>query len=295
MDRVCELCQQPADLQLSHIIPRFVWKWLKDSSPGALRASPNPNRRIQDGPKLALLCAACEQRFSAWERPFAEQVFLPLHERRQNPQTITYGDWALKFAVSVSWRSLTYLMRQPIDDPYLPIQEQYIADALAAWRGFLLGSTKHPGDFTQHLLPVEVVTGYTSPRISPFLNRYFLRSAQIDLITSQSSIYIYTKMCKILIFGRIHEKRPNDWLGLQLHAKRGLLLSARSKVPGALAEYLNEKADDAKHTLDSLSPNQRDKVDALVMSNLDNIANSDLFDAMRYDVMHSGKAAFRPE
>jgi hypothetical protein len=73
------------------------------------------------------------------------------------------------------------------------------------------------------------------------------------------------------------------------------LLSARSKVPGALAEYLNEKADDAKHTLDSLSPNQRDKVDALVMSNLDNIANSDLFDAMRYDVMHSGKAAFRPE
>lgn len=64
MNGVCLLCKRERELQLSHIIPNFVYNWLKDTSPSFIRSSQNPNQRIQDGPKYYLLCAECEGLFS---------------------------------------------------------------------------------------------------------------------------------------------------------------------------------------------------------------------------------------
>ncbi len=52
MQGKCRLCGKNADLQESHIIPSFVYRWLKDSSgTGYLRFGPEPNKRVQDGYK----------------------------------------------------------------------------------------------------------------------------------------------------------------------------------------------------------------------------------------------------
>lgn len=292
MNNVCQLCLKNADLKLSHIVPKFVWRWLKESAPGGIRTNRNPNLRIQDGPKTYLLCAECEQRFSDWEKPFCERVFLPLHNPEPVTTSIRYEGWALKFAVSVSWRVLTFFEHEASTKHFTPLQRQLADEALETWRRFLLGELENPGDFNQHLLPTDVIESYQGPKISSSLNRYLLRNVHIDVISTQSSAYVYTKMCRLILFGRIHEKYPKHWRGMQLRLRRGDIRPRDYLLPAGIAEYMNRKADEARRALESLSPRQYKVVDAEFDKNVDAIANSEIFRAMSYDVLHSGKEAF---
>jgi len=75
----CRLCDVTNALQESHILPGFVYRWMKETSAtGYLRFGQQPNLRVQDGLKLHLLCADCEQRLNEWETQFANQIFHPM-------------------------------------------------------------------------------------------------------------------------------------------------------------------------------------------------------------------------
>lgn len=79
MSEICALCNQESELRESHIIPKFVFDYIKETSAtGYLRNVTSINRRLQDGPKRKLLCHDCEQKFSIAEKYFAETVFSPM-------------------------------------------------------------------------------------------------------------------------------------------------------------------------------------------------------------------------
>jgi hypothetical protein len=152
----CALCNRTTELLESHIIPRFAFKWLKETAPTAIRNAKNPNMRVQDGVKEYLLCNECENLFNKWETKFYEEIFLPFHN---NPNsTVRYSPWALKFAVSVSWRVLTYLYKHPT---YLSdTQREAALNPLNSWQRFLIGELPNPGQFEQHLLRVGLIIDY---------------------------------------------------------------------------------------------------------------------------------------
>jgi hypothetical protein len=105
----CHLCGEKKTLQQSHIIPKFFISWLKDSSAtGYMRSTPTPSRRSQDGPKSDMLCGDCEEMFGQWETLVASNIFHPFNQHRL--RSLSYGPWLLKFAASVSWRSLSYYL-----------------------------------------------------------------------------------------------------------------------------------------------------------------------------------------
>src|SRR5205814_1763727 len=131
-----------------------------------------------------------------------------------------------------------------------------------------------------------------STKISPYLNRYVLLSNHIDVITFDDAMYVYTKMCRLLLFGRIYERHPRTWDGMQVRSRKGDIRPRAYKAPGALIAYLNEKADEVMDSLDSLSPRQQAIVSNAIRENADAIANSDVFTAMQADVKFSGRAAF---
>ena len=55
--RTCALCKNKDTLQMSHIIPSFVGKWIKNTSvTGFLRQAISADIRRQDIPKKYLLC-----------------------------------------------------------------------------------------------------------------------------------------------------------------------------------------------------------------------------------------------
>jgi hypothetical protein len=117
----CRLCGATTELQESHILPGFVFRWMKETSAtGYLRFGQQPNLRVQDGVKLHLLCRHCEQRFNSWETEFANQIFHPMTQGKA--VRASYGPWLLLFCASVSWRVLVY----HIDGNHLT----HMADAL---------------------------------------------------------------------------------------------------------------------------------------------------------------------
>jgi hypothetical protein len=105
MLELCRLCGHERELQESHVVPAFVFKWLKEtSSTGSLRFGQQPNKRVQDGYKQRWLCLDCEGRLNVWETQFATQLFHPVNQ--DGGDNIRYGEWLMKVCVSVSWRTL---------------------------------------------------------------------------------------------------------------------------------------------------------------------------------------------
>ena len=184
----CRLCERTAELQLSHILPAYVIRWLKRTSIGPLRTGAEPDVRTQDGPKTYLLCRECEQMFQKWEKPFAEQIFTALHRPDdQLPEKLPYQEWALRFAVSVSWRALA-LSTEHERFPHIPISDQQLLrKALSTWSQFLCDKRPNPAEFEHHLLSFTGVRR-TSHDVSPFLNRYILRSVDLDLAEADGAL-----------------------------------------------------------------------------------------------------------
>lgn len=287
----CCLCKIEGDLQLSHIIPKFVFDWLKRTSPGFIRRGTNPNLRVQDGYKDHILCVNCEQLFSRWEKAFAENIFIPFHEI--NPRTFKYpyGKWALKFAVSVSWRSLIFMKKMGLSH-FSERQINFADNALNEWSNFLLDRQSNPGVFEQHILPLDVIESHTNLNLSPFMNRYILRTVDIDAIRSDSGACVFTKMCKLNLFGFIQPPNPKLWKGTKLHAKRGFIGNKKYMLPNNILDYFNNRANMAGEIFANMSDNQASKINNLILEKKDEVAYSEVFRAMRRDVALSGKKAF---
>ena len=107
MRALCKLCQNNDDLRESHILPRFLGKYLKDTSATgfliAVDAEGKPTRS-QDLRKRKLLCGSCESILNEVETFFANTIFHPF--KKGNLKAIPLDDRLGKFAVSVSLRAL---------------------------------------------------------------------------------------------------------------------------------------------------------------------------------------------
>ena len=109
----CALCRREAELRCSHVIPEFLYKTLYDEKHRLQVLSTIPeqeNWREQKGLREQLLCDACEQKFSVWER-YASLVLkggVPLTVRQEGNivhiSGLDYERFKL-FQLSVLWRA----------------------------------------------------------------------------------------------------------------------------------------------------------------------------------------------
>ena len=84
MTGICALTRKELPLRQSHIYPKFVIEWMKDTGSTYFRSHLMPNKRIQDGYKLHFLSDEAEQLFSHREKWFAENIFHPYLKKFDN-------------------------------------------------------------------------------------------------------------------------------------------------------------------------------------------------------------------
>lgn len=287
---ICRLCAANTKLRLSHIVPAFVYRWLKESSGnGHIRSTSEPNRRIQDGPQEHWLCTECEDRFNRVETSFATQVFHPY--LAASGGRFRYGSWLLPFCTSVSWRVLMYLLEKGAAKEMSASAQDRIVKAEAAWREFLLGKTPHPGVYRQHLLPLDQIESATGGMPSN-VNRYLMRAIDLDLCHGGETVFVYSKLGRFIILGFVHEPNPGQWVGAKVNANEGVVEPRSYSLPKAFGEYLMEKAGRVPEAMSSISGRQQAKIEDAFRSNIDRIAGSDFFKAMQADVEMFGEAAF---
>jgi hypothetical protein len=292
MRGVCRLCDRETVLEESHVIPSFVYKWLKDSSwTGFLRCGLRPNRRVQDGYKLFWLCGACEDHLNAWETTFATLVFHPFNKGEAT--TVSYDAWLLKFCASISWRVLNFFIEEA-DLNHFPEQLRNAARrAHTVWKEFLLDKRPHPERHEQHLLPLDTIKSYTNPEIPTNINRYILRSVDIDAAWGGENAFIYSKVGRFVIIGFVNVHRPKEWGGTKVHVRHGVVGPREYTLPENFLGYFFTQARKATDVLAHISKEQNQKIEQSFRKNMDRGAASESLKAMDHDVWLFGKAAFK--
>lgn len=291
----CRLCERDSELHLSHILPAFAYRWLRESSGnGHIRNSQEPNKRVQDGLKRHWLCSGCEGAFSKNEAAFAGKLFHPY--LAASGKVFPYSTWLVQFCTSVSWRVLRFYLDEGHLKSWEPEALAHVAAAEVVWRDLLLGNRSHPSAHQQHLLPLDRISETTAD-FEPNMNRYLMRAIHIDICRGSKSIFTYAKLGRFIILGFVHEPNLNHWKGTKVHASHGYVEPRKFVVPRALGEYLNEKARKMRDALASMSDRQHEKVDQAFRANIDRFIGSDAFAAMQADVEMYGDEAFtkRPQ
>jgi hypothetical protein len=272
----------------SHIIPGFVFRWKKDTSAtGRLRSSDSPQKRVQDGLKVPMLCGECEGLFNSFETPFASQIFYPFATGKAD--TVSYGPWLLKFCVSVSWRILALAHIEGRLAGWSEHRQILAHAALKRWKAFLQGAEKHPGEFSQELLPLAAVEKTTVGDLPVNINRYFLRGVDMTIaLGERKAVYTYAKMGPFCLFGTI-EATPNSWEGTKVHVSHGVLRPSRYVLPMEMLDFIKDRAN--KMASVSIPENQMHKVVADIRRDMDRFAKSDLQRAMQLDIEMFGTDA----
>ena len=284
----CAFCKTVGPLCESHVLPAFVYRWLRGrSGTSHIRHSDQPNRRVQDGLKFHWLCRACEDDFNKYETAFATKVFHPWHA---GTNVIPYGDWLLKFCVSVSWRVLKFARGYNKDHSYASEQSALLDEAEKRWRDFLQDKVAHPGPFEQHLLIFDIAESTTIPDLPKNFNRYMTGAMTLDIVGSDRSLMTFAKMGRFIVFGLV-QKGPGPWEGTRICVRDGVLKPGKFVVPAGLLSLFREKAEFASRVMASMSDSQKAKVDAELMKNLDKFATSDHFASILADARMFGEDA----
>ena len=287
----CALCASISELQASHIIPRFVFDWLRDTSAtGHFRSSQIPDLRVQDGLKPRMLCKSCEQLFSTWEKAFAEKCFVPLNSG--NVRDVRYGLWMLKFATSVSWRVLRLFAANDGLAGFPDHIMTEIDDTLREWSLFLLGDRPHPGRHEQHMFVADVVEHASVANMPPNISRYLAREIDAYVAHIQDSPITYAKMGKFVLFGFIAMEHPRRWKGTKLHVRHGLFGQRDIELPSDLRDFIFARARLMAEKYSQISEKQHANIRESYEKDPDRAAQSETLRAMHHDVSMFGKSAF---
>jgi hypothetical protein len=259
----CRLCGSVGPLEHGHIVPKFIFRWLKNASAtGYLRGGPDFNLRKQDGPRDYWLCGACEDRFNRWETAFCTQVFLPL--TADAAPRVNYGDWLIRFCVSVSWRVLM-MFREAAEFESKPTWlKQEVANALVEWARFLRDEAPNPGRFEQHLFPLSELVSFRGPQPPPNINRYFMCGVNLDIAHNAAHEgFVYVKLPYVLLLGLIRMDCLREWRMSRIGVARGVIDVATGNfvIPGAVGPFMLRKASEVARREDGISARQRRVID----------------------------------
>lgn len=265
----CALCRRSRTLRLSHIVPAFAGRYLKEtSSTGYLRSMVNPNLRRQDLGKRFLLCGECEELFSGWETVFSTEAFPKLQD--DDFTELAYGAWFLKFAVSLTWRTLVSEKSPLLHD--FPQFRQKVETTLENWRLFLLGERKKPGT-EHHLFVIAGIPEKLPPDLHPKFLHYLLRSIDATEAVSARTLAVYVKMLRLFFYAPITPAFPSGWKNTRIHPGNARLISPQVVAMRGFFDLLKSRAEEALAR--PVSAAQADKIRQAMLKDPQRVLNSE--------------------
>ncbi|HDV5527446.1 TPA: hypothetical protein RI778_003586, partial [Vibrio cholerae] len=288
MHGVCKLCKKETELELSHLIPKFIGKWLKKTAiTGYLREGNQVSKRRQDLAKEYWLCGSCEDLFSAWERSFSLKIFYPYIE--DSSLTTSYGDWLAKFSASLSWRTLTYVRSKNSEETHSQEYLDMLAGAEKGLSGFLLGKASHLYEFEQHIYPLDVIASTSFDNLPTNINRYFLRATAMDIVGNSQGTYIYTKLPSFIVLGVVKCKQSREMRSSRVAISGGIMSPREYVFPDGFDGYIIDAANKISELYEQIPADQLAKIEKYVIDNPDKVLKSKLFEAIAHDYDRFGR------
>jgi hypothetical protein len=168
-------------------------------------------------------------------------------------------------------------------------------DALNEWRSFLLSGTQVTDQFRHQLLPLDSLEESNVTGTPSNINRYILRSVDLDVACNSDSAFVYVKMCRLMLVGFIKMPRPSEWFGTQIEYDKGTIRPRHYRLPGEFGNFLMSRAENMGLIQNTISQKQQRKLNDAITSAPDQVAQSESFKAMLHDIELSGESAFDRE
>lgn len=270
---LCKLCLKEKMLVDSHIIPKFVGRWLKDTSAtGYIRQAINPNMRIQDLPTLKLLCRDCEGILAKWEREFSQTIFIPyLNEKKQK---FRYSEWLIKFIISISYRvAITEVESFREESPKLATE---LDRAVENWRNVLLND--HPSHkYAHHLFFLDTIKAAKGSNIPEGFHWYSLRGVDATIVSNSNSVFVFSKFPGMFFFSGVYPEKPNGWQKTRVHDE-GRIVAANQIVslPG-FGDFFTDRIRQTMAFARGISDKQEQKIMTDILKDPKRTVNSDTF------------------
>lgn len=279
---ICALCKNESNLEGSHIIPKFVFKHLKnDTFTKRLKKAGEPNRPLQDGPKERLLCGKCEDLFSVYETSFSTKIFHPFHKNELNRRIVYDGDWLNKFITSVNWRVLyTNLESQPTEQnpmkKFTAEEIEIFSSVSEIMRAYLLNELNSLYYFENHIIfyNENLVANqvFENPHATIFGSIY----GKPLVFEKENSMYILTNLSGILIVTMIKAHPKEVWINTQVQNGSGILNLSQDFLSPIIKALKITEAAGQKYAKE-ISPNQYKKIQELIKKDPNGFIKSNSF------------------
>ncbi|MCP1510445.1 hypothetical protein J2Y83_000572 [Pseudomonas marginalis] len=148
----CLLCGTGELEEKGHIIPKFVMRWLKKASnKNEFFLNNDPLLKVSDTPALKIMCTACEDKVSLFEKHFTDNYYKRYYRRKKVEQ---FTDEVYYFAVSVAWRLIvsTERLKSTAQDEFA----QSYGGMEQRARAYLLDTSKKP-ELDVYILSAEQI------------------------------------------------------------------------------------------------------------------------------------------
>ena len=279
MKGICKLTHRETELRNSHIYPKFVIDWMRETGSKYLRRYAIPNQRNQDGYKKYLLSEKAEQLFSKKEKWFAENIFrLYLN----NPfSELKYDGNLFYFSILLLWRILILELEQPNINQFK--FKNILEEAEQQWRLFLLNGI-YPKNFNRvHLILTEKLTNHNIN--SRNVDNYFTRVLDGTTVFNDKINFcaIYAKFSRFIFFGLLLNGDESKLIGTKIDPIKGVI-----KVPQQLNEpSINGFFLNRIKQLDEMpfpTENQQEKILKEIEKDKESFLYSDVFRSLDSDM-----------
>lgn len=261
----CALCEQEEELRVSHIIPKFAYDYLKETSfTKRILTATKPNIPFQDGTKYKTLCAKCENNFSIYENTFCRRIFKPYHHA-SNLASLRYGEWLTKFIIFTHWKILYCHLRgiTGAKQTGLSLKEKRLLEKTEyRWRQYLLGSIRSPKNLLNCIFFGSYISDCNGFNDLPKgLNRYLGRAIDATLVQDQQrkELWIYSKLVKIIMVSIIKGECLVDWQDTKIELSEGNI-KIPQKVSSRIGYFLLNRVEQVNKRIEQRSERQRQKV-----------------------------------
>lgn len=273
----CALCRKNKELQLSHIVPNFVGRKLKNTAIGNIRNTNEPNKVIQDIEKRFLLCHDCEELFSAKERWFANTIFNPFQNHKKT--LFDYDRDLTYFIVSLNWRSL-YLDLDEFSRDIAFNKEilMLLFRAEQTMRDYLLGKRQDIDTIENHIFFFDRIKSAQNLNISQHPSIAMHRSISSYTTYNGKTSFTISNLMGILIVTFYSMDTNESWNNTKIEIETGTI-EARNQgmnsVVGQEIQYWMNKGEEAQK---NISETQQKKIQEKLQACDDDIKNFPIFE-----------------
>lgn len=274
----CALCDKQKDLQLSHIVPKFIGRHLKGTSIGNIRSG-EAGKVVQDLEKHYMLCHDCEELFSASEQWFSKNIFYPWHKDKVD--NFKYTNRLFYFLTSLSWRSLYLDLLDFVKNSVCSVEElNYLIKAESKMKDFLLGNKTNIGNIEHHIFFFERIKSINSN--SKFLT-YNPHATIHRSVTSYTVCYENGTLMTIsnlmgIIVVTFYKKNINEkWINTKIENGTGVLVAKNQNITSVVGNEISYWLESAKIQYESLSDKEKDKITKKLVDIGENIKNYNIY------------------